>query len=137
MRNPPYPRIHATSPATRISPAAILLETLKNGEQWEEKRYISVEEEALYNVYRNISKNVEENIGQYYLKWKKIDTDQKYAYYKGKLRSNEYYDDKVFDREAWADYEKNLWAKEKASIILNMMGISNESLLAKFELINK
>lgn len=122
---------------TMISPAAILLETLKNGEQWEERKYLSVEEEALYSVYRNISKNVEENIRYYYLKWKKIDTDTKYAYYKSKLRSNEYYDDKVFDREAWDDYEKNLWSKEKASIILDMMGNSNESLLAKFELINK
>lgn len=116
-----------------VNPAAILLETLKNGDKWEEKRYLSSEETALYKVYLNVAKKTQENILIYYQKWKETDTDTKFKYYQSKMRSTDFYDDRVFNEIALDDYKKNIWPQERKSLIIEMIGEINEEVINKFD----
>ena len=118
------------------NPAAVLFDTLKNGEKWEEKRYLSQEEESLYDEYSYLSDALQKNIKNHYEEWKNIDKDEKYKFYQKKIRSNEFYSDRIFEEKAWEDYRKNLWENEKNKILINTMGI-NENLLNKFKILSK
>lgn len=118
------------------NPAAVLFETLKNGEKWEEKRYLSQEEEGLLEEYIYLSEALQKNIKKHYEEWKNINRDEKYKAYQKKMRSNEYYGERTFEEKSWEDYSKNIWKNEKNRILMENMG-TNESLLKKFELISK
>lgn len=120
------------------NPAAILFETLRNGDCWHEKRYLTQEESDLYKVYLSISKKVDGNIQAYYKKWKADATEQKYLFYKSKMRSNEFYDERVFEEKAFKDYKTNLWPSEKLKVILELAdGLFTNDLLEKFDSIQK
>lgn len=117
------------------NPAAILFDKLKNGDTWDEKRYLTTEENILFNIYKNILKQIEQNIHLYFEKWKEIDREKKFEYYGRQLSSTHFYNEKVFTEKAWEDYQKNIWPVEKKSLILQMVGISDSEIINKFEYI--
>ncbi len=123
----PYMKMH--------NPAAVLFETLRNGSKWEDRRYLNVEEEKLYSEYNYLSEAIQKNIKKYYKEWKNTNREEKYDYYQKKMRSNEFFSDRVFEEKAWEDYNKNIWKKEKNKILIETIGI-DENLLKKFELIS-
>lgn len=116
-----------------VNPAAILLETLKNGDKWKEERYLSAEEISLYKVYLNVAKKIQENIEIYYQKWKETDADTKFKYYQSKMRSTDFYDDRVFNEIAMDDYKKNIWPQERKLLIIEIIGDINEEIISKFD----
>ena len=115
-----------------VNPGAILLDTLKKGDVWVENKYLSPEEYSIYKIYLNLSKKIEEEKNNYFRKWLAIDKEEKYSFYQKKVSSTSYYDERVFQEIAWEDYKKNLWLKEKKSIIISILAISDDS-FDKFE----
>jgi hypothetical protein len=118
------------------SPAAILLETLKNGDEWVENRYLTDEEMALYKVYINLKKRIDDDLNRYFYRWLNIDKDKKFKFYKSKMGSTDYFDDRVFEEKAKKDFIDNIWPEEKKSAIIDILGLVDESVLNRFELIS-
>lgn len=115
------------------NPAGFLLEFLKNGDIWVEKRYLTADEEITFNIYKNLSNKLDDDIKKHFIEWLCIDKEKKYNKYKKTMRSIDYYDDHVFEEKAWDDYKNNEWSGEKMKILASMIGISNQELICKFE----
>ncbi len=116
------------------NPAAVLYETLKNGDKWEEKRFLSSEEEAIYKIYISLFKKTNDDIKTHYKKWIDTDKKSKFEHYRNMMASTQFYDDRVFLEKSWEDYEKNIWPIEREKIILDTMGTSNKSIIDKIKL---
>jgi predicted transcriptional regulator len=120
-----------------INPAAVLLDRLKNGEKWSEEKYLNKDELIIFNIYLNFSKNIQEELPAHFKKWLNIDRDIKFNSYRKLLRSNEYYDDHIFHEKAKKDYLTTIWPKFKKQLLKEKMGLSDNQILEKFELIIK
>lgn len=118
-----------------INPAAVLYDTLKNGDKWEEKRFLSPEENAIYKVYLHLLKKLNDNMQAYYKAWIDTDRKSKFEYYRSKMGSTQFYSEKIFEEKALEDYEKNIWPLEREKIILDTIGASNKSVLDKINLL--
>jgi predicted transcriptional regulator len=118
-----------------INPAAVLYETLKNGDKWEEKRFLSPEENTIYKVYLHLFKKTNDYMKNHYKKWVDTDRNVKFEYYRSKMGSTQFYNEKVFEEKSFEDYEKNIWPIERDKIILDTIGISNKSIIDKIKLI--
>ena len=121
--------------ASMINPAAVLYETLKNGDKWEERRFLSPEENVIYKVYLNLFKKLNNDMKNHYLKWVDTDRKEKFEHYRSKMGSTQFYNEKIFEEKSFEDYEKNIWPIERDKIILDTIGISNKSIIDKIKLI--
>ena len=118
-----------------LNPAAILFETLKNGDKWEEKKFLTTEEDFIYKIYLNLLKKYNEEIRMHYQKWMEMDKKEKFEYYRKRMGSTQFYNDRVFEEKAWEDYEKNIWPKSRDLMILDVIGINNKSIIDKVKLL--
>jgi len=121
--------------ASMVNPAAVLYETLKNGDRWEEKRFLSPEENAIYKVYLHLLKKLNDNMQAHYKAWVDTDRKSKFEYYRSKMGSTQFYSEKIFEEKSFEDYEKNIWPSEREKIILEAIGISDIDLLNKIKLL--
>jgi hypothetical protein len=51
-----------------------------------------------------LKKRIDDDLNRYFYKWFNVDKDKKFKYYKYKMRSTDYYDDRVFEEKAKKDY---------------------------------
>ena len=117
------------------NPAAILFETLKNGDKWQEKKFLSIEEDTIYKIYVNLVKKFNEEVKSHFKKWIAIDREIKFDSYKSTMGSTQFYNDRVFEEKAWEDFEKNIWSNERDKMILDIIGVSNKVVVDKIKLL--
>lgn len=92
--------------------------------------YCSQQQSFLANI-PNYDRKLEEENNFYFNTWVNINKGEKYQKYKTTMRSNEYYDEKIFIEKAKKDYLSKIWPEEKKQLIIQLMNI-NEELFDKF-----
>jgi len=119
----------------RQKPVASLLEHLKEGRSFVEPRYLTNEDKIVYNIYKKLMVDLEENKMSEFSKWISTDKEKKEKYYKSKKGSTEHWDEKVFVMDAKKDFFDHQWSSYKKSRIKEF--ITDTERLAKFENIYK
>jgi hypothetical protein len=119
--------------STMKNPGAILLKQLKNGDAWEEPKYLTESENALFEIYKNHSLIIEQEKNICFKSWLNTDRETKYAFYQSKISSTQFYDNKVFIEKAKKDFDENVWKSHKMEKALVILGEKNKNLLKRFE----
>ena len=119
----------------RQKPVASLLEHLKEGRAFVEPRYLTSEDKMVYNIYKKLMVDLEENKMGEFSKWISTDKEKKEQYYKAKKGSTEHWDERVFVNDAKKDFLENQWVSYKRSRVKEF--ITDSEMLIKFENIYK
>lgn len=92
-------------------PGAILVDSLKSGDAWNEPNYLNSNEQTMYNVFKKLLDDLNSNAKNLFESWFEEIKDEKYEYYREKGSSSEYYDMRVFKERAIEDFKKTIWPK--------------------------
>ena len=126
---PPYDQIR--------KPAGFLVDTLKNGSTWEEKRYLSPDERLIKKVYQNLVEELEANKKNTFQQWVGEDTETKREKFKASLPPNHYFGDNEFREAAWKEFNEKEWPLIVINKALKVVGDEYQELIEKLITLDK
>jgi hypothetical protein len=99
-------------------PGAILVDSLKSGDTWDEPNYINTNEQHMYTVFKKLLEDVNKKAKTIFEEWIGNIKNEKYEYYRQQGNSSEFYDDRVFKERAIKDFKEAIWPKLRKEKLL-------------------
>ncbi len=114
-------------------PAGILVDALKNGDIWEEPRYLNPDELVLKKIYDNLARKIEMQKRDIFKQWIEQDRSEKYERLKSKQPSTHYFGENEFIESARVEFEHNVWKNHKQQELISLMGEEHLDFIKKIQ----